>query len=318
MFDLFGNFVENIKNNSKSNSAKPFLKWAGGKTQLLDEIKINLPKELKNKKIKRYIEPFIGGGALFFYLMTYYKFEQIIISDINTKLINTYNAIKNNKDDLFSELEKLSKSYYDFDDIQKESFFYEIRDLFNQNNANFVKLSAYFIFLNKTCFNGLFRVNKKNEFNVPFGKYSNPLIFDKDNLIKVSNLLKDVTILNSDFEKIEEFVNENTFIYFDPPYRPLNITSSFNSYSKDVFDDSEQIRLANYIKRLNKINAKIMLSNSDPKNNNKEDDFFDKLYCDYTIKRINAKRVINSNGKNRGEITELLITNYDNTKGKNE
>ena len=164
--------------------------------------------------------------------------------------------------------------------------------------------------MNRTCFNGLYRVNSKGKFNVPFGKYVNPKICDEENLIKASEILKNVKILNNDFEKTDEYIDENTFVYFDPPYRPLSNTSSFNSYSKEIFNDEVQERLADFYKRLHKKKAKLMLSNSDPKNTCQDDDFFDDLYSDFNILRVNAKRMINSNASKRGNVTELLILNY--------
>lgn len=297
---------------------KPFIKWAGGKGQLIPIISNNLPTELKENKIKKYIEPFIGGGAVLFYLLQNYNFEQVIINDVNKDLINLYRIIKNEVTELITELKKISDEYLSLDNECRKDYYYTIRDKYNEDSLDKLKKSAYFIFLNKTCFNGLYRVNKKGEFNVPHGKYKNPLILDQNNLLNASKNLQNVQILNGDFEAIEKYVDENTFVYFDPPYKPLNATSSFTSYQKDDFNDDEQRRLAAFYHKLNNIGAKLMLSNSDPKNIDENDNFFELLYesCDIkgsekiSINRVEATRSINSKGNGRGKINELLILNY--------
>lgn len=309
MRTLFDYILKDEESKETPVNAKPFLKWAGGKTQLLTTIEENLPKNFENT-ITTYIEPFIGSGAVFFHLIKKYKFNKVYISDINAELINTYNTIKNNVDDLIIELEKIRNNYISFDEIKREEYFYEIRKNFNENKNGNIKHASYFIFLNRTCFNGLYRVNSKNEFNVPFGKYTNPKICDKDNLINVSKVLKDVVIQTIDYSKTTEYANDKTFIYLDPPYRPLNLSSSFNSYSKESFNDESQKELCMFFKNMNNKGVMLMLSNSDPKNINSEDTFFDDLYSDFKIKRINATRMINSKSDKRGFITELLITNY--------
>lgn len=291
--------------------AKPFVKWAGGKRQLLPIINDNLPKELKNKELNKYIEPFVGGGAVLFDIISQYKFEQIIINDYNEDLMHLYNHIKNNKDKIINELKNLSDTYLSLNDDDRKNYYYKARELFNSEKSGTITKSVLFIFLNRTCFNGLYRVNSSGKFNVPYGSYKNPTILDIDNIVKVSEALSNVTILNGDFSIIEKYVDEKTFVYFDPPYRPLSVTSSFTSYEKNDFNDEEQIRLANFYKYLhNEKHAKLMLSNSDPKNINENDDFFDILYKGFNIKRVEAKRAINSDRNGRGKITELLITNY--------
>lgn len=291
-------------------SPYPFLKWAGGKRQLLPVINENLPSELINNKIHRYIEPFVGGGAVLFDLIQKYEFKEIIINDCNEDLINLYKAIKNNVDSLMEKLSIISQNYLKLDDNDRIEFYYNIRDLYNEEPKNSICKSTYLIFLNKTCFNGLYRVNSKGLFNVPHGRYKNPAILDEKNLRNISNVLKNVTIKQGDFSNIIDFVDDKTFVYFDPPYRPLNNTSSFTSYSKDEFDDNEQIRLANFFDELNRKKAKLLLSNSDPKNIDEGDNFFDDLYSQYNIMRVEAKRMINSKSNGRGQITELLIKNY--------
>lgn len=299
--------------------AKPFLKWAGGKTQLLPEIQNRLPFELGIGKIKRYIEPFIGGGAVFFYLSQFYNLEEIIISDINDELLIVYKTVKEDVEGLIEQLNRIKKRFLSQSSEQREFFFYEQRDLFNQARteikfthfrSDWIRRTAQFIFLNHTCFNGLYRTNSKLYFNVPFGKYAQPGIFDETNLRAVSNVLRNVEILRGDFETCKEFADDKTFIYFDPPYRPISKTSSFSTYHKSEFTDEDQKRLANFYRRLDENGAKLMLSNSDPKNEKPDDEFFDELYKEFRIDRVKASRAINSNGAKRGQITELLITNY--------
>lgn len=295
---------------------KPFLKWAGGKSQLLDEIIQELPIDIKN--FKRYVEPFVGAGAVFLFFLENNYFEEYIINDINYKLINLYTIIRDNPEELIKEIQQLKTKYINSEYEEKEKVFYEIRDSFNKNESVGVKLAAYFIFLNKTCFNGLYRENSKGDFNVPFGKFINPSFFDEEQIMEISKLLNlknengefKVKILNKSFNELEEYIDSNTFVYCDPPYRPVTI-GGFTSYNKSNFNDEAQILLRDFYKTLDTKGAKIMLSNSDPKNLNEEDDFFDDLYSDFNIKRVYAKRNINSVGSKRGKITELLITNYN-------
>jgi DNA adenine methylase len=292
--------------------AKPFVKWAGGKRQLLPIINENLPAELKRNKINKYIEPFVGGGAVLFDIVQKYCFEQILINDYNKDLINLYSHIRNNVMDLISELLKISDTYLDLREEDRSIYFYNAREQYNKVTQGTIEKSALFIFLNRTCFNGLYRVNSKGDFNVPYGKYKSPTILDADNLCKVSEVLSNITILNGDFSIIGDYVDNRTFVYFDPPYRPLSTTSNFTSYAKPDFNDEEQKRLAEFFTKLNSKNAKLMLSNSDPKNTDIGDNFFDELYNHpgFNIRRVDAKRNINSKGNGRGKITELLITNY--------
>jgi len=304
-------------------AARPFLKWAGGKTQLLDEFAKRLPSGLKGKSITRYVEPFIGGGAVYFYLNRNFSFDHCSICDVNQELILSYKVIQKSVKKLIGELEILESDYLSKNDTKREQFYYEIRDDFNRKltdidfkkyNAAWIERTAQIIFLNRTCFNGLFRVNRKGEFNVPFGRYKNPDILNEDNLKDVATLLKTTKILLGDFTQCRDFVDKHTFVYFDPPYRPLNQTSSFTSYSKNGFYDEDQKRLVDFFKELDAKGAKIMLSNSDPKNENPNDSFFDDLFSDYQIERVPAKRRINCNGSRRGNISELIITNYPQKK----
>jgi len=302
--------------------ARPFLKWAGGKGQLLEQFQPRFPQELNGKGIiKWYFEPFLGSGAVFFWVMQNCKIEKAYINEFNPEIYLCYVAIKKDAERVISYLKTLEKEYHELDLAKQEELYYKIRDKYNQTRSqvNFKKYSskeyperaALIIFLNRTCFNGLYRVNSKGDFNVPFGRYKNPTICDTQNLRAVSRILKDVTISNSDFSVIQRQVQRHSFVYFDPPYRPLNKTSSFTSYSNNGFNDKEQERLAGFFKKLNnKEGVKLMLSNSDPKNENKKDSFFDSLYAGFRIERLKARRMINCNASKRGEINEILVMNY--------
>ncbi|KXA13523.1 DNA adenine methylase [Fusobacterium equinum] len=302
------------KNHKTSNS---FLKWAGGKGQLLKEIKSKYPKDL-GQNINKYIEPFVGSGAVLFDILSSYDLDYIYISDINTDLINTYQDIKYNLKNLILHLKELSSKYLSLTEEEQKIYYYHKRERYNElktkNLEETLEKSSLFIFLNRTCFNGLYRLNSKGLFNVPKGSYKNPKIFDEILLKEISKKLQKVKICSYDYTKCEPFIDSNTFIYFDPPYRPLNKTSSFISYTENIFDDEEQVSLANFFKKLDKKGAKMMLSNSDPKNINENDSFFDDLYKDYNIFRVHATRMINSKASSRGKITEILITNYNEFK----
>ena len=296
-----------------SKKAKPFLKWAGGKTQLIEQIKNNLPEIVFKEKFT-YIEPFVGSGAVLFWLLSEFpNMEKAVINDINKELIDTYEVIAQNPHDLISILEILQNEYHELEGNQedKKQYYYEKRNLFNLRNKGKIEQSALFIFLNRTCFNGLYRVNRKNEFNVPIGSYKKPTICDRENIMAVSDALQKVEIICGDFEQTVEYVGENTLFYFDPPYKPLNQTSSFNSYTKNEFDDKEQIRLRDFCDELAKKGHQWILSNSDVKGKDENNHFFDELYADFHIERVLAKRNINANPEKRGVLNELLITNYN-------
>ena len=292
---------------------KPFIKWVGGKGQLLSEINKLYPVEL-GKNINKYAEIFLGGGAVLFDILSKYKLDEVYISDKNLELINTYKSIRDNVDILIKSLKEMEEQYIPLNNEDRKIYYYEKREEYNSlkinSEVNNIEKAILFIFLNKTCFNGLYRVNKKGKFNVPMGAYKKPKICDEENLKNVSLALKKVKIIYADYRESESFIDEKTFVYIDPPYRPLNITSSFTSYTENDFNDKEQIELAEYINVLNKKGAKIVISNSDPKNNDIDDNFFDKLYKNYNINRVKATRMLNSNASLRGAINELLITNY--------
>lgn len=299
--------------------AKPFMKWAGGKGQLIAQFESFFPPQVREGKLVKYAEPFIGGGALFFYLAQNYNIQESFISDQNKHLILAYLVIQQQVEELICQLEVLQKSYYQLDPEKQKLYFYQVRELFNQNtNHNFltqinqsaIQQVVYLIFLNRTCFNGLYRVNSKGKFNVPFGGYENPAFFEADNLRAISLVLQRTKIVWGDFEQCCEFVDDKTFVYFDPPYRPLNKTSGFTSYVDEQFNDHEQKRLALFCRQLHQKGAYWMVSNSDPYNEDPTDNFFQELYAGFNIATVLASRNINSNGQKRGKISELLITNY--------
>lgn len=293
-------------------TVKPFLKWAGGKGQLLNEIKKYYPF---NNGITKYAEPFVGGGAVLFDILANYDLKEIYISDINVELMNTYRIIRDNIESLIDILYSIQNEFLPMNTDDRKTYYTKMRDRFNDlkvngdENVNIEK-AALMIFLNKTCFNGLYRVNKKGLFNVPMGAYKNPLICDENNLRAASEKLQKVTIVCGDYKQSADFIDENTFVYFDPPYRPLNETSGFTAYTENLFNDEEQIELAKFVDVMNKKGAKIVVSNSDPKNTNAEDNFFEDIYANHTIKRVEANRMINSKGASRGKIKELLISNF--------
>lgn len=295
--------------------AKPFVKWAGGKGQLLDTFTKYYPSMLIEGRIRRYIEPFVGGGAVLFEVLQKYGIDEAYIFDINEDLINTYIVIKNNVESLIDYLSRLEYEYLKLTKDGRKEMYYEIRDLYNsynlKKNPQDIERAAQLIFLNRTCFNGLYRVNRAGFFNVPHGSYKNPTICDEKNLYAVSSLLQRVHIFCSDYTECFKYADKNSFVYFDPPYRPLNGTSSFTSYSKYDFTDEDQVQLAQFFEKVNDTGALLMLSNSDPKNENPDDNFFDELYRKFYIHRVKAKRVINSNGGRRGLISEILVTNYE-------
>lgn len=308
-----------MKNNQKP---KPFLKWAGGKTQLLKEIHSHLPN-FEDKVIEKYFEPFVGGGALFFSLISEgYVIKESYISDINKELILTYKVIQKNPKDLIELLKNFSQDYIPKSEEDRKSYFYNIREEFNEEMLGFnyekydrqhIRRASQMIFLNKTCFNGLFRVNRKGEFNVPAGRSKKPLICDENNILNVSKALENVTIENAHYSDCEDLITKDSLVYLDPPYRPLNNDSSFNGYSKELFDDNCQIELGEFFKRISKKGAKAILSNSDPKNTDENDEFFEKIYGGYdgiNIHNIKARRFINAKGHGRGPIGEILVTNY--------
>ena len=295
--------------------AKPFLKWAGGKRQLIEEISARFPKNLE--EYSTYVEPFVGGGAVLFYLLEQYDFKDIHICDINPELILCYEMLKESSSKVWTQLESMIEEYSPYGSDERKRYYYSTRDAWNSGVSKLKSMGknekinrvAQTIFLNKTCFNGLFRVNSKGEFNVPLGSYKNPSFPSEGDLQSVQSALEKVTIHLGSFETSKELIDETTFIYLDPPYRPLSETSHFVSYSKGTFDDDDQRRLATFVHEVHNTGAKFILSNSDPKNTMDDDEFFDDLYSKFSIDRILCNRSINSKPSKRGPITELLIGN---------
>lgn len=292
--------------------AKPFVKWVGGKTQLIEQLEAFLPADFDKWENVTYIEPFVGGGAMLFYMLQKYSnITSAVINDINADLTTCYMVVKNNPDALIQALSSIQKEYYNLNtEESKKEFFLQMRDRFNTKNLSDIENTTLFFFLNRTCFNGLYRVNKSGLFNVPFGRYQRPTICDPVTIYADSELLQKVEIMTGDFEETFTKVSEKTFFYFDPPYRPLSDTSSFNDYSKEAFNDKAQIRLKEYCDKLNEHNIPFMLSNSDciEKDGKR---FFDELYLQYQINRVWASRMVNANAQKRGKLTEILVHNFN-------
>lgn len=300
----------------RSQGAKPFLKWAGGKGQLLSQLDSHLPRQLDGRPFT-YIEPFVGGGAMLFHMLqTHPEIGHVIINDLNPHLMTAYRTIKDNPMELIERLSELANHYFLLEkEEEKKVFYLEMRKIFNEEILDDVDRTKYLIFLNRTCFNGLYRENSKGKFNVPFGRNAHPTICNKETILADSEILNrtDVTILNGDFADTISCIDNNgiNFIYIDPPYRPLNTTSCFNSYVKEDFNDNEQKRLGDFSKKLNeKLGVYWMLSNSDCSAKNPDDRFLEEIYSDFYINKVYASRAINANPAKRGLLTELLVCNY--------
>ena len=298
-------------------NAKPIIKWVGGKTQLLNTINDNLPQNISH--FNTYMEPFIGGAAVLFYIVPKLpNIKNVFINDLNYKLTNLYTVVKNKHLKLINQLKTIQEEYRKSED--PKMFYYNTRDSFNIYDMNMepdadVLHAAEFIFLNKTCFNGLYRENSKGEFNVPWNKNVNVCICDEENIKAVHNFFIKYNVQIStgtynDFFKGKGMYMKKAFVYMDPPYRPITKSAAFTSYTKSGFNDDNQKELKVWVDILNSNCAYCMLSNSDPKNSDVNDTFFDDLYSDYNIIRVNAKRSINSKGNGRGSITEILVKNY--------
>lgn len=306
---------------ARSRKAKPVLKWTGGKTQLLPQLRALYPSDLRERKITTYVEAFVGGAAVFFDIAQNYPIKKVFLYDINAELILIYRVIQQQVEKLSEELAQYARQYRKRDDAGKKAFYYETRARLNEQRLHidfahfsdaWISRAAMHLFLNRTCYNGLFRLNRRGEFNVPFGRHRNPRILNAENLALAARLLQIAEIRSGDFTQCLEDIGPDTFVYFDPPYRPLSKTANFTSYSRFRFDDNAQIRLAHFFARLDReTGASLMLSNSDPTNENPEDRFFDDLYQDFYIHRVSAQRMINSNAQKRGPIRELVITNYE-------
>lgn len=295
-------------------TVRPFLKWAGGKGQLLGELRRYYP--FSDSRFVKYAEPFVGGGAVLFDILSRYDLQEVYISDTNEELINAYLVVRDQAAALIEFLQACQEEYLPLDAAGRKAYYAAKRSRFNELKAAGrdgarVEKAALMIFLNRTCFNGLYRVNRKGLFNVPMGAYRNPLICDRKNLLAVSEKLRDVTIACGDYKQSASFIDARTFVYFDPPYRPLTDTANFTAYTENLFDDGMQRELAEFVDSMHRRGAKIVVSNSDPRNANAEDDFFDSIYSTHKIKRVEAARMINCNTEARGKIRELLISNFD-------
>ncbi|MCR5751462.1 MAG: DNA adenine methylase [Kiritimatiellae bacterium] len=292
--------------------ARPFVKWAGGKGQLLRQLDALLPSDFAHRENIVYVEPFVGGAAMLLHVLSKYpNISQAIINDANFELIATYETIKDRPEELIERLRKLQDDYLKCEtEAARQRMYLKSRAEFNMRTGDELEMSALFIFLNKTCFNGLYRVNSKGEFNVPFGKAKNPPICDAANIRALSRALQKVTILKGDFADVLGSVKGKAFFYFDPPYRPLTQSAAFTAYAKGGFGDDEQRRLAQFCRKLDRAGHQWLLSNSDPHNVNPDDDFFEELYQGFVIKRVTASRAINAKGDGRGKIKELAIRNY--------
>ena len=292
--------------------AKPFIKWAGGKGQLLEQLDAMLPSDFASRANLVYVEPFVGGGAMLFHVLSKYpNVKRAVINDLNADLATCYRVVKENPEGLIAALDALQREYLakDGEEARREMYLAK-RERYNSRKADATEQAALFIFLNKTAFNGLYRVNSKGEFNVPFNKARNPAICDAGTIRADSAVLQKVEILCGDFAGAAAGIDSPAFFYFDPPYRPLTETAAFTAYSKDGFGDDDQRRLAAFCRHLGACGHQSLLSNSDPHNANPDDMFFEELYEGFDINRVTASRAINSNGSGRGKINELAIRNY--------
>lgn len=345
---------------------RPFIKWAGGKTQLLQTFERFYPAELRRGEIERYVEPFVGSGAVMLDIMQRYPVEEAFIADVNPALTAAYTVIKKHVEQLIEFLLALEKEYLALGEEARQEFYYVMRERYNRLNTGLaaggqgnghrggaankpdkpggnrpghgiktincppgepgpapgpetcgygncsreVIRTGLFLFLNRTCYNGLYRVNRSGRFNVPAGRYKKPRICDAENLRAVSRVLQRVTVLRGDYRDCARYINKTSFVYFDPPYRPLSATAGFTSYHSGNFNDRNQEELAAFFRSMDRTGALLMLSNSNPKNTDAADDFFDRLYRGFNIHSVEARRAINSRGNSRGNISELIITNY--------
>lgn len=299
----------------KPQLARPFIKWAGGKSRSLAEIAARYPKYLGGG-ITRYAEPFVGGGAVLFDVLSHYHIEEAYLSDTNPELINVYRVVQSCVQPLIQQLEQFSAQYLPLDSDARKAYYYEKRARFNAgpfcapNSPPDLERAALFLFLNRTCFNGLYRVSRSGQFNVPIGRYRAPEIINAPLLRAASAALKNVILVCGGYAQSADFVDAKTFVYLDPPYRPLSPTSSFTAYTQDAFDDDDQRALAEFFKAMAARGASLLLSNSDPKNTNPDDNFFDELYAPFHIHRLRVGRAISAKGEGRKKVSELLISNY--------
>ena len=300
--------------------AKPFIKWVGGKGQLIEQLEALLPADFDRWEDVTYIEPFVGGGAMLFHMLQNHKnIKTAVINDINDDLTTCYKVVRDTPTELVASLKDIQHEYYSLksEDVRKQ-FYMMIRDEFNTKSLTPIRNTTLFFFLNRTCFNGLYRVNKSGLFNVPFGKYETPTICDTTTIYADSDLLQNVEIMTGDYQPTFNRAKGRTLFYFDPPYRPLSNTSSFNDYAKEAFNDLAQERLKLFCDRIEDAGFSFMLSNSDCFNTPIKDRFFEDLYLEYIIERVWASRYVNANPAKRGKLQEILVHNYEQTKNSLE
>lgn len=310
--------TDNSSQRRRREHAVPFLKWVGGKTQLLPRIREQYPSGFSDGTVDTYVEPFLGGGAVFFDVMNTYRdvLRDVVINDVNANIVNAYRVVRDDVEALVEDLRAVQERYLSADVDSRASMFHELREEYNDVimeplTANDVRRASLLIFLNKTCFNGLYRVNKRGRFNSPHGRYASPRILNEENLRASSSMLDGVTVLNGDYDDVSSYVDySRSFVYLDPPYRPVSRTASFNSYDSSVFDDEAQGALGDFVRDADSSGAHILLSNSDPKNVDPDDDFFDDLYAGFTVSRVPARRSVSSKASTRGAIHEVLVSNY--------
>jgi len=296
--------------------AKPFIKWVGGKGQLIEQLEALLPADFDRWENVTYIEPFVGGGAMLFHMLQKHKnIKSAVINDINSDLTTCYKVVRDTPTELVNSLKEIQREYYSLkiEDVRKQ-FYMLMRDEFNTKLLTPIRNTTLFFFLNRTCFNGLYRVNKSGLFNVPFGRYETPTICDPVTIYADSELLQNVDIMTGDYQQTFEKAKGCTLFYFDPPYRPLSNTSSFNDYAKEAFNDLAQERLKKFCDRIEAAGYSFMLSNSDCFNTPAKDRFFEDLYLEYIIERVWASRYVNANPSKRGKLQEILVHNYEQTK----
>ena len=298
--------------------AKPFIKWVGGKSQLIEQLEALLPADFDRWENVTYIEPFVGGGAMLFHMLqSHSNIKAAIINDINEDLTTCYRVVRDMPSELVKSLQEIQKEYYSLksEDLRKQ-FYLLMRSEFNSKPQESIRNTTLFFFLNRTCFNGLYRVNKSGLFNVPFGRYETPTICDPVTIYADSELLQNVEIMTGDYQQTFDKAHGRTLFYFDPPYRPLSNTSSFNDYAKEAFNDMAQERLKRFCDRIESAGYSFMLSNSDCFNTPLKDRFFEDLYLEYIIERVWATRNVNANPLKRGKLQEILVHNYQHTRNK--
>lgn len=299
---------------------KPIIKWVGGKTQLLPVLSKNIPDYCHTQPFDL-VEAFSGGMAFSLWAISNLpNLQRIIINDLNSTIINTYTVVRDYPDDLIFLLKEMQSTYHSLPDVQQKAYYYSARECFNdlispdKANGCHITLAGYFLFLNKTCFNGLYRVNSKGGFNVPIGSYKKPIICNEDDIRALSHALNksNVILQQGDYRNLSTHITHDrpTLFYFDPPYRPLDLTKNFTQYNASGFNDNEQIRLSEFCNDLHSQGLQFLLSNSDPKCTNPHDNFFDDLFEKFSISRVSARRSVACNAESRKRITEILVKNY--------